>query len=123
LPIIPLVTWQSPEVLFNASAVGAAAGFVVGRWWSIPTIVVGWLIYVFLIDGRLAPKGLEGHLDAILSNLVLVNVFATTWLVGIATAMGFAVRFAIRRRAQGVLNRGAVRAEARGDRRQPPGGS
>jgi hypothetical protein len=101
------MTWQSPEIIFAACAVGVAGGFVVGRWWSIPTIVAGWLIYVFLIDGQLAPTGLEGRLNEILATSVMLHVLATTWLVGIATATGFAVRFAIRRRAQRVLKPGS----------------
>ena len=95
------MTWQSPEILLAASALGVAVGLAVGRWWSIPTTVVGWLIYVLLIDGQLAPTvPLEGHLNEVLANTVLLHVLATTWLVGIATAFGFGVRFVLRARAR-----------------------
>jgi hypothetical protein len=93
------VTWQSGEVLWAACVVAAVLGFVVNRWWSIAATVFAWLLYVELIYPFTTPTiPLEGKLQEILSMLVLVHVFATTWLVGIATASGFGCRLAISRK-------------------------
>jgi hypothetical protein len=92
------MNWHSGEPLWIACAIAAASGFVIGRWWSIGATVLAWFAYIQFIFPLTTVKGLEGNLNEILSVLVFVHIFATSWLIGIATAAGLAARSLIANR-------------------------
>jgi isoprenylcysteine carboxyl methyltransferase (ICMT) family protein YpbQ len=68
-------------------------GFVVGRWWAIAAVGLGWTIYALVvIPQHIVFYGEEAGLGRWLENAQYANVFLTVVVLGGATAIGFGCR-------------------------------
>jgi hypothetical protein len=97
--LIPIaaMSWQSAPVLAVACIIAVVVGFSAGGWWSIPTTVITWVVFVeFVYPLTTSVIDQEPGFQNLLETLGLIPLFATCVLIGTATAVGFGCREAIR---------------------------